>query len=221
MPARFGPYSALEVMRVRRMFNAADADGSGDVVLDELLNSAEWRAAYSLDQIRDVFDAMDTDGSGNITIAELFRVTFPNANARARKLMLKWSDPRRTAREVIMAQPKRVVNPRTRREAEEVFEALDGDRDGFVSLDEVREMLESNGSKSEAGLWGLADANAVLARYALTGDPVGRRLPGGGAGGGAGNVPEKHAGGPVMDKLGFTRLMSDNFFDLQVAHGNA
>jgi Ca2+-binding EF-hand superfamily protein len=232
MPARFGPYSALEVMRVRRMFNAADVDGSGDVELDELLNSAEWRAAYSLDQIRDFFDAMDTDGSGKITAAELFRVTFPNANARARKLMLKWTDPRRTARTVIMAAPKRVVNTRTRLEAEEVFSALDGDRDGFVSVDDVADMLVTNHSKSEAGLWSLADARAILAKYAIGGEqPLLSSGRGKGGGGGAAaaavagatrrELPEKHTGKLVMDRLGFIRMSADNFFDFQSSGGRA
>ena len=174
---------------------------------------------------------MDTDGSGNITVAELFRVTFPNANARARKLMLRWTDPRRTAREVIMAVPKRTVNLRTRLEAEEVFTALDADRDGFVTLDEVREMLELNGSKSEVGLWSLADANDILAKYALTGEPVGKGAAAAAraaakAGGAAASSPSSVAakagkGGPVMDRLGFIRLCADNFLDLQASGGRA
>jgi hypothetical protein len=148
--------------------------------------------------------------------------------------MLKWTDPRRTARAVIMAAPKRIVNTRTRLEAEEVFFALDGDRDGFVSLDDVADMLVTNHSKSEAGLWSLADAHAVLAKYAVGGEgPLvsskaakGAKGGAGAGGGGAGaaprrDLPEKLAGKLVMDRIGFIRLCADNFFDLQATGGRA
>lgn len=178
MPPRFGPYSAVEVIRVRRCFDAADSDGSGDVDLNELLTSAEWRASYSLDQIRNMFDAMDTDKSGKVTIVELFKVAFPNANPRARRLMLAWTDPKRFAKSVEQVARKRVISVKTRLEAEEVFTALDVDRDGRVSLEEIRLMFEENnaliggtgmgGLNSKDSAWSYKDLLPIMIQYATT-----------------------------------------------------
>jgi Ca2+-binding EF-hand superfamily protein/WD40 repeat protein len=184
MPPRFGPYSAVEVIRVRRCFDAADSDGSGDVDLNELLTSTEWRASYSLDQIRNMFDAMDTDKSGKVTIVELFKVTFPNANARARRLMLAWTDPKRFSKSVEQVARKRTISVKTRVEAEEVFSALDFDRDGRVSLEEIRTMFEENNAlvggtgmgglatNSKDSTWTWKDLLPIMAKYATSDEGV-------------------------------------------------
>lgn len=165
MPARFGPYSALDVMRVRRIFDRADADGSGDVDLDELMSSNEWKRAYSPDALREMFAAMDGDASGRVTADELFKVIFPKVTSKMRRSMIKWTDPK--ARTKIQHQgPKRAMNLKQKFEAEEIFDALDVDRDGYITVAELREMVIANGTKQEKGTWSLKDINNIVEHYA-------------------------------------------------------
>lgn len=94
LPARFGPYRSVEVLRVRQAFERADVDGSGDVDLQELLASPDWAAMYSPDRIADMFAAMDADGSGSITAAELLRLAFPLVDGRTLAEMVVLTTPR-------------------------------------------------------------------------------------------------------------------------------
>lgn len=101
MPSHFGPYSALEVVRVRRLFEvrlssflgqsdrlcsvfpyvqAAVPTGETTVELHNLLHSPEWRLLYPPEKIEIMFDAMDSSKNGNISLVEVFKVVFPGAN---------------------------------------------------------------------------------------------------------------------------------------------
>jgi hypothetical protein len=50
-PDDFGPYSHIEVVRVKQIYDSFDLDGSGSVSLKEFINCAAWRQAYSSVQL--------------------------------------------------------------------------------------------------------------------------------------------------------------------------
>jgi len=51
VPTRFGPYSALEVIRIRRIFESMDTTRSGSIDITELAAASAWRQLYSEEDI--------------------------------------------------------------------------------------------------------------------------------------------------------------------------
>jgi Ca2+-binding EF-hand superfamily protein len=140
------------------VFDRADRDASGDVDLDELLASAEWRALYSADRIHDMFEAMDRDASGSVPVGELFRVVFPLADRAAIRSMCFWTRRRHAGKE--LARRKLVLTLEQREDALAVFRAIDRDGDGAVTVSELQNMMDVN----ELGMEGEGAERAGPAR---------------------------------------------------------
>jgi Ca2+-binding EF-hand superfamily protein len=180
------------LLRVWRVFVSADVDGSGDVELDELLASPEWRKMYTADRIRDMFEAMDLDASGRVTADELFRGAFPLADRAIIRAMVKWAR-QRSDEEAAKLPQARVLTRDQRDEALLFFSSTDRNSDGKVTVADLRDMLDAScgagaggsaatrhdsktpsgrpGSQGTAGLkpaegWGLEDAVRIITEHA-------------------------------------------------------
>lgn len=95
---RFYKAQKLKVMlpKIRDMFHELDADGSGDLSLDELVNAPEEVRVQLLqymkgDDILELFECIDTDDSGSIDVEEfcdgLARLTLSETPVETLRLM--------------------------------------------------------------------------------------------------------------------------------------
>merc|ERR550537_68024 len=105
---RFYKAQRLKVMlpKIRDMFHELDADGSGDLSLDELVNAPEEVRVQLLqymkgDDILELFECIDTDDSGSIDVEEfcdgLARLTLSETPVETLRLMRQVQVIRREA----------------------------------------------------------------------------------------------------------------------------
>jgi Ca2+-binding EF-hand superfamily protein len=169
IPTRFGPYSALEVIRARRVFEGIDMDGSGSISMAELKGSHEFRQMYSEDRIEAMFQEMDSDSSGDITLHELFRVLFPMApHAIIRRMIDATQLKRRIHARVKKEARKQEMTARQRAEIAAIFRAFDRDNDGRVTVQEIKGVLRAQADTFK-DLWADMDIDNVLSRYDVDG----------------------------------------------------
>lgn len=142
VPTRFGPYSALEVIRMRRLFESIDKDGSGSVELHELQEAPEWKQLFSDEEIRQLFEAMDIDGSGDVTLSEVFRAAFPVATASDIRLMIRTTRLQRTVNIAPVKKVKRELSAGQKAEIEAVFRAFDIHGKGEVTVGNIKQVME-------------------------------------------------------------------------------
>jgi len=167
IPARFGPYSTLEVIRVRQLFDSVDLDGSGTVELQEMLDHPEWSSSYGPDHLVTMFEAMDQDRSGDVTLAEVFGLIFPLAN---RAMVARMIRVTASHKHVVVRSTRDVEAPGTRitgaqrAEIGAVFAAIDTDGDGVLGMEEIRAAFANNARTVET-IFGPSVLDGVLQRY--------------------------------------------------------
>jgi WD40 repeat protein len=147
VPARFGPYSAIEVIRVRQLFESADRDGNGSVELEELLSNPEWNAVCSETRLHEMFDAMDQDRSGDVTLEELFMIMFPLANRPMVERMIEITARREKEpmlRQLEQVDPGPQLTEAQNAQLRAIFGAIDTDRSEDLFLSDIHEAFRTH-----------------------------------------------------------------------------
>lgn len=93
-PSRFDYYLPSDVVNFKAAWDALDADGSGMVEADEILNGASGlsgsMAPQALRIAKSIFASADTDQSGELSMMELLSVQFPLANKGMKNAMMRY-----------------------------------------------------------------------------------------------------------------------------------
>ena len=85
----FGPYTAKEVLGLRKLFNEIDDDASGQIDVDEFVNSTALQGSHIFMNAASMFNSIDRDESGTISFGELLAVSFPSASSENVRYMLR------------------------------------------------------------------------------------------------------------------------------------
>ena len=129
----FGTYTKEHIMHMRVSFKEMDADGSGNIDLEEFLDAQE--DSHMSDHMASMFHAMDQDGDGNVTLREMCSVVFYKAPPREMNDIVAFLSMPKTPRLEV-----EVVNPITNDEIEElrqIFDLYDEDGGTFFLLKNI------------------------------------------------------------------------------------
>ena len=127
----FGTYTKEHILHMRQSFKQMDADGSGNIDLEEFLEAQEQ--SHMSDHMASMFHAMDQDGDGNVSLREMCSVVFFKAPPREMNDIIAFLSMPKTPRLEV-----EIVNPITNDEIEElrqIFDLYDEDGGAFnISL---------------------------------------------------------------------------------------
>ncbi|KAA0164458.1 hypothetical protein FNF31_02382 [Cafeteria roenbergensis] len=167
MPARFGPYSTLEVIRIRQLFEAVDADSTGVISLEQLCNHPDWGASHGQDRLANLYEVMEQERSGDVTLSELFTIMFPLANRAMISRMVRVT----ASHKAVSLRPKKetpledsTVTEAHLLEIKAIFNSIDENRDGELSMAEIREAFKEKRKAAKESL-GMRALESVIARY--------------------------------------------------------
>ena len=95
--AHIGPYLLRDVQAIADLFDGFDHDGSGEIDVDEFLDSDSWRSmsGVSQDELVSVFESIDGDESGTVSLLEMFKIAFPMATGEQIREMQNFSEQRK------------------------------------------------------------------------------------------------------------------------------
>lgn len=132
-----GIYSKREVLNLKIIFDQLDANESGEVELEELMDNVE-RLQIDREHLAEMFDTLDKNHSGTIGFAEVLRLVFSGATFEHVRAMQEFIE----ATSKSAAEPaKAVMTEDDRKELSELFRLYDKDSGGTLSLVELFEVL--------------------------------------------------------------------------------
>lgn len=150
----FGIYGVREVMSVIRLFWSMDADGSGSISLEELLQYKHFFEKLGYNDMATVFQAIDKDGNGHVSLKELLEICFHYATKYQLEEMLKLAKVGNVrsylqgndgsgaaSGNASSSDPAASLSPEHRRELLDIFRVFDKNGDGGVSMQELMEAL--------------------------------------------------------------------------------
>lgn len=132
------PFSTLvtpmELLRYRTVFNMLDAEQKGYVTCEQMMGTVRTVTGRqpSAIEVREFMDVADTDGNGHMDFDDFVLVM-----QRTKRSLGKGGSPRN---EVIAASEEK-----KREKYRQVFNNFDGDRDGMISIKELKMKLKSLG----------------------------------------------------------------------------
>lgn len=142
----FGMYSVQEVMSVIRLFWSMDADGSGNISLEELQQFQSVFEKLGYHNLADIFQTIDANGDGEVSLRELLATCFHYANKQQIDGMLQLAKVG-SVRAFLLGTTtgKEEGNPFVesdhKRELMAIFRVFDHNGDGGVSMQEIMEAL--------------------------------------------------------------------------------
>jgi len=159
-PQHSSKQSKSDILWLKTVFDEYDVDGNGEIVQKELYKgmtksktqkrpgqpSSRWerQAADSVhvsDLFESLFEEIDRDGSGTVTFAELLKTMYPHATKDEFTTMISWVAPP----EEPPPPPKKGLSDSQIQEIKEIFNIYDTDRDGSVSLSELKKAMARTG----------------------------------------------------------------------------
>ncbi|GMF52316.1 unnamed protein product [Phytophthora fragariaefolia] len=144
----FGMYSVQEVMPVIRLFWSMDADGSGNISLEELQRFKPMFEKLGYQNLSAIFQTIDCNGDGQVTLRELLTTCFHYANKQQIDSMLQLAKVG-SVRSFLCLSPSTHsrtpsagnLPPEHRQELMSIFRVFDHNGDGGVSMQEIMEAL--------------------------------------------------------------------------------
>ena len=127
-------FTAEKIADLKESFDSFDSSGDGRIGADELYGMFKKLGKnLTRSQIREVMREVDADGSGEIEFEELCILEIKMARSRPRADLIDYQD---------------YLDSKTIQRLEEAFDRLDVDSRGYVSVFEMRGLLEAQGCKS-------------------------------------------------------------------------
>ena len=127
-------FTAEKIADLKESFDSFDVSGDGRIGADELYGMFKKLGTnLTRSQIREVMREVDADGSGEIEFEELCILEIKMARSRPRADLIDYQD---------------YLDCKTVQKLEEAFDRLDVDARGFVSVFEMKGLLEAQGCKS-------------------------------------------------------------------------
>jgi len=115
------------VVEVKAQFKSYDADGDGNISLEEMENGMTADRGFTKDEARFAFQLADTNGDGMIDISEFVKLMFPGAREAITNLRKIFKGPEDVAKK---------------------FQSWDANKDGKISFEELKESSKKSGSRS-------------------------------------------------------------------------
>jgi hypothetical protein len=167
MPTMFGPYNALEVVKVRDIFSECDPQRNGEALIEALRRHPFWDRMYTPERANKVRTVLSSRVEKALTLREFFTLVFAGVNRGVVEAMVKWTDPAVAAeagqQEIAW---KKVLPPDVVEELTAVFEAMDVDNSGTVSIAEIKDALSRNKSRTHMDMnWSVFDIEDIVNSY--------------------------------------------------------
>lgn len=169
MPTKFGPYSALEVVKAREIFVSC-ADEYDEAEVRQLCAHRLWQIVFQTRRARDIIDSLAVSEKTAITVQEFFAKVFPMVTPPEIDNMVMWTQPK-----VANASMKASVHWRDVLSAdvieglEAIFDAMDTDGSGTVSMLEIKNTLNKNRTTSSGGdssyQWTIYDIEELVREF--------------------------------------------------------
>ena len=157
----FGPYTAKEVLGLRKLFNEIDEDASGQIDVDEFVNSTALQGSHLFMNAASMFGSIDRDESGAISFGELLAVSFPSATSSNIKDMLHFvkqhesQEHMKTKISLTNAEMDEITN---------IFKLYDVDASGGISTEELyNAMIGSNPAMKE--IFSMEEMDKLVKQY--------------------------------------------------------
>ncbi|CAE7719439.1 DNAJC21, partial [Symbiodinium sp. KB8] len=127
-------FTSEKIADLKESFDSFDSSGDGRIGADELYGMFKKLGTnLTRSQIREVMREVDADGSGEIEFEELCILEIKMARTRPRPDLIDYQD---------------YLDCKTIQKLEEAFDRLDADSRGYVSVFEMKGLLEAQGCKS-------------------------------------------------------------------------
>lgn len=128
-------FTAEKIADLKETFESFDSSGDGRIGADELYGMFKKLGKnLTRSQIREVMREVDADGSGEIEFEELCILEIKMARLRPRADLISFAD---------------YLDAKTIQKLEDMFDRLDADCRGRVSVMDMRGLLESHGCKED------------------------------------------------------------------------
>jgi Ca2+-binding EF-hand superfamily protein len=134
-----------EVNNLYAIFQNYDADGSGQISVQELQSAMSQNADHLSGLSASMFSAVDKDGSGEVCFRELLALYFPYAT-RAELDFLESRLPKEKPKEV---ETEKHLTEEQREEISAIFRQWDEDGSDGISLEELQEAMSTAGFSEE------------------------------------------------------------------------
>jgi Ca2+-binding EF-hand superfamily protein len=157
----FGPYTAKEVLGLRKLFNEIDDDASGQIDVDEFVNATALQGSHIFMNAASMFGSIDRDESGSISFGELLAVSFPSASSENVRDMLRFVKSHESQEHM---KTKISLSNTQMDEINNIFQLYDVDSSGGVSTEELYDaMIGSNPAMRQ--IFSLEEMDKLVRQY--------------------------------------------------------
>mmetsp|Transcript_32256 Transcript_32256/g.70373 ORF Transcript_32256/g.70373 Transcript_32256/m.70373 type:complete len:177 (-) Transcript_32256:159-689(-) len=126
-----------EVLKLKKVFETQDKDGSREILFNELLSTLE---DTEVERAKSMFAVMDRNSDQKITFEEFINFHFPRTTRAEREKLLLWAYP---AEEVVEKQ--NVISEEQQEEMKNIFLLYDSNGDGTLDISELVDALSASG----------------------------------------------------------------------------
>lgn len=169
MPTKFGPYSALEVVKAKDIFVECCPEDEDEASVVQLCGHRLWNVVFQPRRAREIVDALAATERPSLRIDEFFAKVFPMVTPPDIDNMIFWTKPKvATAAMEADVHWKDVLSPDMVDGLEAIFDAMDADGSGTVSLLEIKNTLNKNRTNSTAGdsyHWTIYDIEELVSEF--------------------------------------------------------
>ncbi|RYE82994.1 MAG: EF-hand domain-containing protein [Methanosarcinales archaeon] len=133
--------------------------------MEALKRHPVWEQLYGRDRRMEVYMMLSERDEKRLTVRELFASLFTMVDSAGLESMLKWSDPKIVSGADRPAVDWReMLTPEDIEELTAVFEAMDADGSGTVSVAEIKAVMGSNhkGANADQYQWTALDIEDIM-----------------------------------------------------------
>jgi len=167
VPAQFGPYALMEVVRVRELFDSCRSGDDDAAPLDSLKAHGTWDALMANAALQAGRQRLEAWQETRIGEAAFYDTVFYRLTPAALATTLAWTTPQALAAQRAKAEVdwRDILSPPLVAAYTAMFHDMDADKSGAVSVSEVRTAFEERIASGASAISG-DDLAATMADYA-------------------------------------------------------